>query len=379
MEIKIDLKGKKLPKKLTINGVVYSQLDSYKYHPTSKDELKKIVDKEIEDHGLECDLNCIDVSKITDMSDLFRESKFNGDISKWDVSKVHNMGLMFYESKFTGDISNWNVSNVNSMSEIFEDSEFNEDISNWNVKNVKNMSGMFRNSKFNGDISKWDVSSVEDMSYMFAGSKFNRDISKWNVSKVIYMNGMFVNSEFEGDISNWNISNVMNMEDIFTSSNIIFDISKWKLGVDCKVRSMILGTLSNSRLGYLFEFNPDKNSFHKIPDLSIDIEIIKFAFSSFEKVTLCRSYDTLRYWDVPYSPRTEDDGYPELCEFEDFASLLHINKGDIILIVEDRRGMGTLYNIWVDSNHVYCVGPEDGPRCFRNKNLYESIQKMVNN
>ena len=54
-------------------------------------------------------MNNIDVSLIKDMSYLFCESEFTGDISRWDVSKVEDMSGMFYESKFNQDISNWKI------------------------------------------------------------------------------------------------------------------------------------------------------------------------------------------------------------------------------------------------------------------------------
>ena len=90
----------------------------YNYHPKTKDELKKLVNKLIKERGNEADLNDIDTSEITDMSHMFTYSKFNGDISKWDVSNVKDMGYMFWDSSFTaknGDISNWDVSNVKNM------------------------------------------------------------------------------------------------------------------------------------------------------------------------------------------------------------------------------------------------------------------------
>ena len=71
------------------------------------------------------------------------------------------------------------VSNITDMSDIFWCSEFNGDISKWDVSNVTKMSCMFDSSDFNGDISDWNISNVTDMSYMFFGSKFNRDLSKW--------------------------------------------------------------------------------------------------------------------------------------------------------------------------------------------------------
>ena len=110
----------------------------YKYHPKTKEELKNLIKQRIKDEGNEVDLNDIDVSNITDMSSLFEEIDFNGDISNWDVSNVRYMKYMFYECKsFNQDISKWNVSNVTNMVGMFGHCyKFNKDISNWNVSKV---------------------------------------------------------------------------------------------------------------------------------------------------------------------------------------------------------------------------------------------------
>ena len=116
---------------------------AYNYYPKTKDELEDIINKRIKSEGNECNLNDIDTSNITDMSWLFDDNEFNGDISKWDVSNVTDMGGMFYNSKFNGDISKWNVSNVNNMENMFYGSVFNQDISNWDVSNVTNSVNIF--------------------------------------------------------------------------------------------------------------------------------------------------------------------------------------------------------------------------------------------
>ena len=111
--------------------LIIKKSNSYKYFPKTKKELKDIIFKRIEAEGNEVDLNDIDVSEITDMSELFRETDFNGDISQWDVSNVTDMSYMFSKCE-----------------------AFNQDILDWDVSKVKNMQGMFYGCKsFNQDIS----------------------------------------------------------------------------------------------------------------------------------------------------------------------------------------------------------------------------------
>ena len=93
--------------------------------PKTREELKQMINDEISKNGNECSLNHIDVSKITNMSYMFYDSEFDGDISKWNVSNVTNMHGMFFHSVFNGDISDWDVSNVTNMSAMFANSKYN--------------------------------------------------------------------------------------------------------------------------------------------------------------------------------------------------------------------------------------------------------------
>lgn len=84
--------------------------------PKTKKELEKIIKETIEEQGNNADLNFIDTSLIINMEYLFKNSRFNGNISEWDVSNVLSMTGMFANSSFNGDISNWNTSSVIYMS-----------------------------------------------------------------------------------------------------------------------------------------------------------------------------------------------------------------------------------------------------------------------
>ena len=134
-----------IQEKLIIKKSNKQSNNNYKYFPKTKKELRDIILQRIEAEGNEVDLNDIDVSEITDMSELFRETNFNGDISNWNVSNVTNMCGMFFRCKiFNQDISSWNISNVKDMSYMFcSCKSFNQDISNWDVSNVKNINYVF--------------------------------------------------------------------------------------------------------------------------------------------------------------------------------------------------------------------------------------------
>ena len=158
---KVELKGKSLllgkdGRLYTADGREYNMATSKGgVRPTTKEELKALIEERIKRDGVNADLNDIDVSRITDMSDLFFGSEFNGDISKWDVSGVKNMRGMFSHSPFNGDISKWDVGNVKDMSSMFFCSKFNGDISGWNVGKVKNMRYMFADSPLESRPPKW--------------------------------------------------------------------------------------------------------------------------------------------------------------------------------------------------------------------------------
>lgn len=135
--------------------VLAKNKSTYTLFPETREELEEMIDSEIENNGNECSLNHIDVSKITDMTNLFYKLDFNGDISKWDVSNVTSMFWMFSYSDFNGDISKWDVSNVENMSFMFYKSKFNGDISNWNVSNVESMYRTFDSCPLQNNPPKW--------------------------------------------------------------------------------------------------------------------------------------------------------------------------------------------------------------------------------
>ena len=89
-----------------------------KVQPKTKEQLKSLIDYAFK-HNI-YDLNFIDTSKITDMSELFEDVKHNFDISGWDVSNVTAMKFMFYFCvNFNCDLSSWDVSNVTDMNHMF--------------------------------------------------------------------------------------------------------------------------------------------------------------------------------------------------------------------------------------------------------------------
>ena len=173
-------------------------------------------------------------SGITDMSSLFVNSSFNGDISSWDTSNVTDMRWMFQNAtSFNQSLNNWDVSNVLNMEFMFNNaSSFNQPLNNWNVSNVMDMKGMFRYaSQFNQPLDNWDVSNVTNMNEMFRNSSFNQPLNNWNVSNVVDMGAMFNwATSFNQPLNTWNVSNVTNMTLMFAvATSFNQDINNWNV------------------------------------------------------------------------------------------------------------------------------------------------------
>ena len=148
----------------------------YKYYPETKEELLNNIKECLDSKNY--DLNCIDTSKITDMSSLFYDTKLKDaiekiDISKWNVSKVTNMKYMFFECiNFTGKgLEKWDVSKVEDMFNMFYACEkfTGKSIENWDVSNVTNMYYMFGDCEsFEGEgLENWNVSNVTFFAFTF--------------------------------------------------------------------------------------------------------------------------------------------------------------------------------------------------------------------
>tara|TARA_B100000749_G_C18431332_1_gene468087 strand:+ start:1002 stop:1730 length:729 start_codon:yes stop_codon:yes gene_type:complete len=117
--------------------------------------------------------------QVTNMSSLFYNEFIIYSISGWDISNVTDMSYMFRFSRFTpsslssGGIEQWNVSSVINMKGMFSDaSRFSQDISNWDVSNVTNMDSMFFNATEFGrqtdGIANWCVINISHEPELFS-------------------------------------------------------------------------------------------------------------------------------------------------------------------------------------------------------------------
>ena len=194
------------------------------------------------------DLNSWNTSSVTDLSAMFWEaSSFNGDISSWDVSSVADFSSMFwFATSFNQDLSSWDVSSAITIRRMFRGAnQFNQNLNSWDVSSVTDMNELFFGaSSFNGNISSWDVSSVLDMEGLFrSASSFTGDVSSWDVSSVLGMDFMFDGANsFSGDLSSWNVSSVNSMRFLFRSaSSFSSDLSSWDVSSVTTMESMFQG------------------------------------------------------------------------------------------------------------------------------------------
>lgn len=126
---------------------ITSKTKSIRVQPTSKDELRSIIEQELKRQGPDADLNFIDTSKITDMSYLFQRAYGKGRVDDSVVFYVRDI-----------KIDQWDTSNVTNMYCMFSGQmHFNCNLSDWNVRNVENLDFAFHGcSKLRCDLSGWE-------------------------------------------------------------------------------------------------------------------------------------------------------------------------------------------------------------------------------
>ena len=127
-------------------------VNQFNYYPKNYDELKNTIRQLLKERGKDADLNDIDISKVTEMWELFRDlDPHNIDISKWDVSHVKAFTRMFIRCKnFNSDISNWNLKSATHTNDMFWECEnFDCNLEKWNldIDKLVNGEGMFYGCK----------------------------------------------------------------------------------------------------------------------------------------------------------------------------------------------------------------------------------------
>lgn len=162
----------------------------------SKKQLQDIIYDRLTENQEELYLNDIDVSSITDFSDLFSSYIFSElrktkkiYIEEWNTENAKYMDGMFHACLELEevDVSNFDVSNVTRMECMFRfcKSLKKLDLTNWKVNKVKDMEKMFyycHSLKTIGDVSGWEPENLEIFNNAFNGCKVlkNVDTSKWS-------------------------------------------------------------------------------------------------------------------------------------------------------------------------------------------------------
>lgn len=184
--------------KLQINK---DYVEPYVEYPKDKKELVDILRKRLEDQSNASEknpinLNDIDISNITDLSNVFwRVSHLHPkyiDISHWDVSNVLDFSNMFNECSTLhsiGDISGWNVSSGQDFYNMFNGCKMLKnigDLSDWKMGSAINIKSMFENCKRLtdiGDVGQWVVSNVRNFNFMFKGCEKLKpiDLNNWKI------------------------------------------------------------------------------------------------------------------------------------------------------------------------------------------------------
>ena len=213
------------------------------------------------------DTSGFDVSRVTDMSSMFKESKIPStlDFSGWDVRRVQNMSEMFWGAEIAGtiDLTGWDVRRVTNARSMFHtfvgnvimpDMQWQSigatqygslyemfyahkgflEVPNWSFGRATSLSGVFRVGDGDVNAANWNLDGVERADNMFRISSYttqfyNIDISGWHSNTLTSATEFFAYSRGikEIDVSNWDMPALTNIYEFIGASSDLERIIGW--------------------------------------------------------------------------------------------------------------------------------------------------------
>merc|ERR1712021_297266 len=108
-----------------------------------------------------------DVSKVTDMSEVFKDCKnFNVDISGWETSQVTDFSYVFRgATTFNQPLVSWNTEKALYFNQMFRDATaFNQPLGSWNTGKARSFHWMFKDTSVTSVSIKttayWDTTTA---------------------------------------------------------------------------------------------------------------------------------------------------------------------------------------------------------------------------
>jgi len=174
-------------------------------------------------------------SHYVDLTNMFKNGKFNQPIQNWDFSNVLLMAGMFQNNKrFNQNLSNIDTSYCSNFYRMFSDSNFNSEVWNWNLTGATKTYYMFYNDYYfnNKSISSWDMRTITDMTYMFYANHNlnNLNLHDWNIESVTDTSYMFYGiMDLHENLTTWNTTNLKKTTQMFRGivNNVWVDVSGW--------------------------------------------------------------------------------------------------------------------------------------------------------
>ena len=248
---------------------------------TSSNSYKNLKNIIISSYGIYIEGDC------SNLFNMENSSNIEFDLSNFNVSKITNMNNMFSENLAAEkiELDNWDTGNVVDMSHMFDDcnSIISLNLASFNTNNVNNMSYMFCNcyALETLNLSNFNTSNVTNMDLMFrrCSSLTTLNLSNFNTSKVTSMSNMFYlcYSLETLNLSNFNTSNVTNMGNMFRdcSSLTTLNLSNFNTSKVTNMNYMfdgceLLKTLDISN----FDFSKVTNSSNMFRNIPADCQIL---------------------------------------------------------------------------------------------------------